>query len=565
MSKKITLGITLVLLVSAVIFGCGRVVTPGGVTPVPQTYGVIMGTVKTTGGAAIDAVTVTYSTSASATNAQGWFSVSNLTATTKEVLTFSKTGYVSTQKVTPVSTGEAIFINVVMMAAKSSQNLSAAAGGSISSQTSTGLTATVSIPANALVDSNGTAFTGTASVTLTPYDPTVTGEISAFPGDFEGVNTSGVTQQFKSFGFMDVTITGGGGDLNLATGQTATIIIPVPASMTTEAAAAGTCPIWFYNTTTAQWIQEGSGTYDSSIPAFVGSVSHFSAWNFDLVFERAYISGRVVDSQGNPVLGAQVVCNGSGWSRTNWESGETSTGTDGIFTRIPVESGASFNCRAEKGGKQGTNYSFGSYAANSETNVGDIVIDSPVVQFTLSWAQDPTDLDSHLTIPTTTTTSLGAERGHLWYLYTVDKGYGYLATQYPYAILDTDDVTSYGPEVCSIYRLLEGTYRFSIHHFTGTGTISDSNANLNIIISGGGSSGIYNFTPPAGAIGLNDVWRVCDIVVDSSGNITSIDPIGDYLHDISASSSEAFSPAGTSTYRGPAQGLSVSSFMLKKK
>lgn len=546
-NKKITLAILGMLIIGFSIYGCGRVVnvvTP--VHPASQSYGVIIGTVKDTSGNALSAVAVTSSGSTAATNAQGWFTISNLTATTREVVTFTRSDCITTQKIVAVSAGQSTFIDVKMGIAGTAKTMSATTGGTAIGQTSSGLSAEVTIPANSLVDSSGTDFFGDAQVQLTPFDPTISNELDAFPGALEG---------YKSFGFMDITVTGSS-NLNLKSGELATVTIPVPPPMTLEAAALVTCPMWYYDTSTGSWRQDGTGTYDAAKQAFVGTVTHFSTWSFSSVITKAYISGSVVDSNGDPVDGVTVRCQGNGWF-----SSQSAAGT---FSRIPVESGETFQCWAEKGGKKSSVSTLSAYMAGSDNTISDIVLDAPQIQFTLAWGQNPTDLDTHLTIPTTSTT-LAAERGHLWYPYAVDKapGYGYLATQYPFAILDTDDVSSYGPEVTSIYQLFEGTYRYSVHHFSGSTTISDSNASVNLIVSGGGSLGIYNFTPPAGATGANDVWIVCDIVIDSSGNVSEINTIGDFLHNIQAISGEAFSPNNEPTYSGPAAGMSVTSLKIK--
>jgi hypothetical protein len=561
MNKKFIFGFLTLVIVGGLMFGCGRVVEDASVHPSAQSYGVLMGTVRDTDGTGESAVTVTLSGASVTTNAQGWFTFSNLSTSSREIVSISKSGFVPTQRIVQIIEGQATFLDATLAAAGNAQDLDASAGGSLSAQTSTGLTASISIPAGSLVDSSGTSFTGTAQVTLTPFDPTVNNELSAFPGEFEGVNTSGITQQFKSFGFMDINVTGNG-TLYLGAGKTATVTIPVPPELTPEAASAGTCPLWYFDETDGKWKQEGTGTYNASLEAFVGTVSHFSTWNYDISFSRALVSGRVVDSSGKPVQGAEIRCRGKGWIGSKWESGETATGSDGIFTRIPVESGVTFEVWAQKGGKKGTPQVKGPLSTDIETNIGDIVLDAPVVQFTVTWGQSPADLDSHLTIPAT---SSATKRGHLWYQYTVEKGYDYFATQYPYAILDTDDISSYGPEVTSIYRLYNGTYRFGVHHFSGSEAISNSGANVNLIVSGGGRTDIYNFTPPSGATAINDVWNVCDIAVNSSGDITSITTLGDYLHGISASSGEAFSPNREATYSGPASGFSVSPAMINKK
>jgi hypothetical protein len=562
MKRSLKFGLLGLIVIGIALYGCGRAVKEAQITePSTQQYGVLMGKVLSTAGTSLDAVTVTIASTSAATNAQGWFAISNLTASAREIVTFSKTGYATTQRIARIYTGEATFLDVRMGETGSTTSISGAAGGSASATTSTGLTASVSIPASALADGTGAAYTGSADVTLTPFDPSLNNELAAFPGEFEGEDNSSDTVPIKTYGFMNVGVMGGSEPLVLAAGAAATITIPVPLDSTSEAPS--TCPLWYFDTTDGKWKQEGTGTYNSSLGAYVGTVTHFSTWNYDVEYTRAYISGRVVDSNGNPVQGAEITCRGDGWMWMEWESGDTVTGSDGRFTRIPVETGVIFQYWAQKGGKiSATDSNPLALSADELLDVGDIELDSPLVQFTLTWGQNPVDLDSHLTIPAT---SSATQRGHLWYNYTVDDGYSNLAGQYPYAILDTDDTSSYGPEVTSIYKLYEGTYRFSIHHYSGTSNISNSNANINLIVAGGGRSGIYNFTPPSGATAEKDVWRVCDIVVDSSGNISSVTALGDLLTNIESSSSgEDFSPDGEATYDGPAAGMSVQSAKAKK-
>jgi hypothetical protein len=124
-------------------------------------------------------------------------------------------------------------------------------------------------------------------------------------------------------------------------------------------------------------------------------------------------------------------------------------------------------------------------------------------------------LDSHLT-------AVLAEGGsfHVWY-----SEMGSLASE-PYAELDTDDTTSYGPEVTSISRLRQGTYRFSVRHFAGDGTIATSGAKIDLVIRG---IGIYSYAPPAVQPEDTNIWRVFDIVVSSAGDVTAVNPINDYV------------------------------------
>ena len=166
--------------------------------------------------------------------------------------------------------------------------------------------------------------------------------------------------------------------------------------MQTEAATLGTCPLWYFNNSTGIWQEEGQGTYNASSASFVGNVSHFSTWNYDIMYPRAFISGRVVDSNGVPVQGAQVKCWGIGWYMQRWASGETVTNDNGVFTKIPVEVGVTFKYQASKGGHESAVLQAGPLTQNEEFNVGDIILDAPLIQITLTWGENPRDLDSHL-------------------------------------------------------------------------------------------------------------------------------------------------------------------------
>jgi hypothetical protein len=142
-------------------------------------------------------------------------------------------------------------------------------------------------------------------------------------------------------------------------------------------------------------------------------------------------------------------------------------------------------------------------------------LDAPLVQITLIWGQDPRDLDSHLTARLNDNTTF-----HVYY-----SSSGSLSSE-PYANLDTDDTTSYGPEVTSISRLRQGTYRYSVRHYAGSGTIETSGAEVNLVIPG---VGIYRFTPPAGQPSGTSIWRIVDITVDSVGHVAAINPINGYV------------------------------------
>jgi len=232
------------------------------------------------------------------------------------------------------------------------------------------------------------------------------------------------------------------------------------------------------------------------------------------------------------IVGAEVKCWGEGWIWRTWRSGETGTDSLGQFTQIPVERDKVFACQATKGSQKSAIYTFGPFTGNSVNNVGDIVIDggsTANIQMILTWGATPWDLDSHMTVPTTTGIST---RGHVAYY---AKG---SAVVYPYCWLDVDDTTQYGPEVTTVTRKLPGVYRFAIHNYSGqsSGPIESSSAKVEGFISGN----YYVWTVPTSNPGNKNVWRVCDLTIDASGNVT-VSTLNDFA---SSGDTDCYSPVG---------------------
>lgn len=475
-------------------------------------YGVLMGKVTDPYGDPVSNVTVSVAGQTGTTNAQGWFSIPNIAGGNKLLITFSKNGSATTYQLTNIQTGKSSFVEATMVPIDITTSFDAAAGGTVSDPSDN---AYVAVGPNSLVTAQGTSYTGTATTSITVFDPSDEIEASAFPGEYLGVLAQNqTTVPIKSFGFMDIFITTPSGDkLQLASGKNATIAIPVPFSMQAEASSLGTSPMWYFDTSTGTWKEEGYGIYDDTIGCFVGNVTHLSKWNFDILYPAGYVSGRVVNSLGNPVQGAQVKCWGQGWYQQRWASGETMTNADGTFKRIPVEVGIVFKYQASKGGHKSNIMQAGPLGQGEEINVGNITLDSPLVQITLSWGADPRDLDSHLA---------ARLKGNVtFHVYYVAQG---SLSEFPYAELDTDAQHGFGPEVTSISRMQEGTYRFSVRHYAGVGNISTSTAEVNVVIP---DTGIYRFTPPGGQPSDTTIWRIFDIVVDSNGRLT-LNTINDY-------------------------------------
>ncbi|MEL6703843.1 MAG: carboxypeptidase regulatory-like domain-containing protein [Bacteroidota bacterium] len=69
----------------------------------------------------------------------------------------------------------------------------------------------------------------------------------------------------------------------------------------------------------------------------------------------------------------------------------------------------------------------------------------------LSWGQNPSDLDSHLTGPN--------GQGSRFHIY-------YVSTSFGDSNLDVDDTSSFGPETITLFPTVDGVYRYSVHNYS---------------------------------------------------------------------------------------------------
>jgi PKD repeat protein/C1A family cysteine protease len=113
----------------------------------------------------------------------------------------------------------------------------------------------------------------------------------------------------------------------------------------------------------------------------------------------------------------------------------------------------------------------------------------------LTWGDQPRDLDSHLKTPV-----IGSQQHHIFWN---SKGNSSSA---PYAILDVDDVTSYGPETITLSKFYNGTYNYYIHQYSSDGSLASSGAIIKVY----GSQGLLQ-TLQVPTTGSGKYWHVFNI------------------------------------------------------
>ena len=328
-----------------------------------KNYGRIRGVVRNTSGHLIEGVTINTEDNTAISDNNGYFNMMDLIETDRLVVNFTKQGYCVTSKIAKIQSEIDTYLEVVMKAYENSATISSDIGGTVTTLDG----GSVTIDANALEDSYGNPYTGQATIAITTFNPTNENELGCFPGDFEGITTSGDIRPFECYGFVDVTIMDNNGSmLQLASGQTAIIESPISPSLVSS--APNSIPLWYYDTTDGKWYEDGFAIKNGTI--YQGSVTHFSPWNWDdEIDDFCQVTGRVVDENGNPIRGAIVLITGTAGGV--WMAGDKSVGADGTFSiRVPANRQATIQVTAN--GING-NPQFISTCFNDETNnLGDI-------------------------------------------------------------------------------------------------------------------------------------------------------------------------------------------------
>jgi len=368
-----------------------------------------------------------------------------------------------------------------------------------------GSPASVILTATSLVQADGSAPNGNVTINLTVIDPTV--DIELMPGDMQTDVGGGTLSPIESFGAIIATFTDSmDNNLNLTQGANATIRIPL-ADKTGNPPT--TIPLYFYNETSGLWVEEGSATLltDTTGSYYEGAVSHFSAWNADVLYPQIRINGCVEDSSGARVSGVKAVSVGDDYSGTS----SAITDVSGNFSVIAKPDSSVLMFGLQAGSKTNTvklqtTTSDQSMSAclvlSTAGGVGDTA-----VSIKLSWGESPLDIDAYLVGPDNIR------------VYFFDQG---SLVAFPFSQLDVDDTTSFGPEVITIFNFpVAGTYRYSANNFSETFTpgITGSPARVELNVNGN----ITLFTP---APGENDniTWDVFEFVVADDGSF-NVNPI----------------------------------------
>lgn len=308
--------------------------------------------------------------------------------------------------------------------------------------------ATVSIPADSFRDINNNLPSGNITFQFSSIDPSVSAEFPGSPKTIPAGSTA--TRYFEFFGGFSITAyDANGAQLQLTNGLE--ITLSVQASSPPGQTAPDSPTAYVYNTETTYW-DASDATFTLNGGNYEISIDKLGTWAPGSIYEHITITGCLRDSFNRVVTSSMMIAESENYY--------------GRTISYPNQQG-DFILYA-KSGTRILVYGRGEDATQTvlvENQTDDYIIpggctysDPELVAITLSWGQNPSDLDSHLTGPNGS--------GGRFLLYYLNKTETVNGRQ---IVLDVDDTTSYGPEVTTLTRLgAEGTYSFYVHLFAGT-------------------------------------------------------------------------------------------------
>lgn len=224
---------------------------------------------------------------------------------------------------------------------------------------------------------------------------------------------------------------------------------------------------------------------------------------------QGIISGLVRDATNNAAVATATVEIRAGANNTTGTViAIATTNASGMYTMVPQTAGT-YTLRATRSGYVPSNVNV---TVTGTSVVAPTIFMSPssgtvAWRFVLQWGALPTDLDAHLTGPIPQSQT----RFHVYF------GNVGSATASPFATLDIDQISGFGPETITISQEFTGTYRYFVENFSEDALLRSSNASVSVYR---GSQFVTTFAVPQQE---GTVWQVFEI---TNGTLVPINTIG---------------------------------------
>ena len=190
------------------------------------------------------------------------------------------------------------YITISLIAKTLAGSFNNNSGGMISLSNGTSLTFGVN---SFLIKSSGAAYNGSVRAFVNYIDPLISGKRSAVCNQLLGTDGNKL-YALKSTGmFVAEFETDAGEPLQLASGHTADVKLPIPSLLISGAPA--TINTWSLNEN-GLWTKEGSATKSGN--DYLMQVSHFSFWNCDIQLTPIFLDINIKDPGGNNISNVMV-------------------------------------------------------------------------------------------------------------------------------------------------------------------------------------------------------------------------------------------------------------------
>ena len=315
-----------VFLLSVLILSCKKDtditdITQSGPFPIVNVESSLSGIVTNETGAPLSGATVTVAGQKYTTNKYGLFFVhKRLLNKNGEWVKASLNGYVTSGKFAYQNLNNSNFIKIPLISKFTNLKVISSLTGGVVDVNGGGK---IEFPENAFITTSGQPYSGQVYIYHRKLSPADQSTYNIMPGNLRAADKDGNARILKTFGMLNVDLLDQSGNtLQLAPGKTAKISLTLPPGIL--GIAPNKIPLWHFDNETGLWKEEGEGILENG--TYVGNVTHFSFWNYDVPSNYIKLSGCISDQNGKPVQGLSVYV-----SSTNFGTGYASTDDKGLF------------------------------------------------------------------------------------------------------------------------------------------------------------------------------------------------------------------------------------------
>lgn len=304
-------------LIVVLISSCQRELSSNTLMPTPSQELVattIVGRITDEQNKPIMGATVKAGTNSTVTDANGNFKIANANVYAQAaVVKVEKAGYFKGSRTFYARQYQEQYVDIILLTKQSVGEIPSTTGGSITLGNGSALT----LPSNSVVNaSSGASYSGPVAVAMAWIDPTSPNLQRQMPGDLRGIDANNVEQGLKSYGMLDVELTGTNGEkLQIAAGKKASLSFPLPTAV--QGSAPSSIALWSFNDATGIWQQEGNAVRTGNF--YKAEVGHFSFWNCDAPFPLANFDAVFTDQNQQPLKNVLVsIIMANGYTACSW-------------------------------------------------------------------------------------------------------------------------------------------------------------------------------------------------------------------------------------------------------